>query len=406
MAWNAERWRDEVAALFTLNRVEVDGYRYTRPAPSTYEHQWLWDSCFHAIILRHIDPEMAWDELRAISARPLVSGSDAGMLPHMQYWRGGGEGLWGVDSHSIITQPPLIAIAAQLVWQIAPDEQVLRTIYPTVAAFHTWFARRRDVEGDGLVCLIHPWESGWDASPRWDAPMGLSVLPSDDEARSARLALAATLQERDTDPRTARAEGRFCVIPADFNAVRIADLDALTWMAGQIGSSADAARWAAEARMSRDAFRRRLIRDGLPVDLDVTRGEVLAVETAGQFVTLFGGVLEQSEAEAIAARLEHVEWSPRWRVPTSPVNQPQYAGDRYWRGNVWVNVNWMIWAGLRRYGLIEQADALALQTAELVETEGWHEYFDPMTGAGHGSHPHSWTALVLDMLAVSAGSLG
>ncbi|NOG50937.1 MAG: hypothetical protein HND48_17005 [Chloroflexi bacterium] len=186
----------------------------------------------------------------------------------------------------------------------------------------------------------------------------------------------------------------------------MADLDALTWMAGQIGSSADAARWAAEARMSRDAFRRRLIRDGLPVDLDVTRGEVLAVETAGQFVTLFGGVLEQSEAEAIAARLEHVEWSPRWRVPTSPVNQPQYAGDRYWRGNVWVNVNWMIWAGLRRYGLIEQADALALQTAELVETEGWHEYFDPMTGAGHGSHPHSWTALVLDMLAVSAGSLG
>ncbi|MBK9125765.1 MAG: hypothetical protein IPM16_21925 [Chloroflexi bacterium] len=406
MTWTSERWRDEVAALFALNRVEVDGFRYTRPAPSTYEHQWLWDSCFHAIILRHIDPAMAWDELRAVTARAIPSGPDAGMLPHMQYWRGGGAGLWGADLHSIITQPPLVAIAAQLVWEVAPDEHALREIYPAVAAFHAWFDRRRDVDGDGLVCLLHPWESGWDSSPRWDAPMGLPVLPSDEDARSARMALAAALQEHGTDPRTARTDGRFCIVPADFNAIRIADLDALAWMAGQIGATSDATLWTADAKKARTAFRRRLIRDGQPVDLDLVTGKALAVETAGQFVTLFGGALDRSEAEAIAARLDLAGWATRWRVPTSPTNQPQYAGGRYWRGNVWVNVNWLIWAGLRRYGLIEQADALALQTAELVETQGWHEYFDPATGAGHGSHPHSWTALAHDMLAVTAGDLG
>lgn len=406
MAWASERWRDEVVKLFALNRVEVDGHRYTRPAPSTYEHQWLWDSCFHAIILRHIDPAMAWDELRAVSARPIQSGPDAGMVPHMQYWRGGGAGLWGADSHSIITQPPLIAIAARLVWEVAPDKVALRDIYPAVSAFHAWFTHRRDVDGDGLACLIHPWESGWDSSPRWDAPMGLPALPSDDDARSARMALAAALQERGTDPRTARTDGRFCVVPADFNAIRIADLDALAWMAGQAGAIGDTVKWTAESKKARASFRRRLIRDGLPVDLDLVTGEPLSVGAAGQFVTLFGGVLTSDEAEAIAGRLDHDGWVTRWRVPSSPADQPQYAGGRYWRGNVWVNINWLIWMGLRSRGLIEQADALALHTGELVETQGWHEYFDPATGAGHGSHPHSWTALALDMLAVTAGDLG
>lgn len=92
--------------LLQSNQMTSRGFRYTRPAPHVYEHQWLWDSCFHAIVYRWLDPAMAWDELRSLIASQVTSGADAGMIPHMVYWQGGGASLWGVDTRSIITQPP------------------------------------------------------------------------------------------------------------------------------------------------------------------------------------------------------------------------------------------------------------------------------------------------------------
>src|SRR5690554_593989 len=87
--------KTSLADLLAQNRAAAGERRYTRPAPSTYEHQWLWDSCFHAIAWRWIDPRMAGDELLAVAARQVESGPDAGMIPHMTYWNGGGEELWG-----------------------------------------------------------------------------------------------------------------------------------------------------------------------------------------------------------------------------------------------------------------------------------------------------------------------
>src|SRR5690606_28339572 len=56
-----------------------DTGNYTIPAPGLYPHQWLWDSCFIAIGIRHYDIERAKIELLH-----LLSGQwTNGMLPHM-----------------------------------------------------------------------------------------------------------------------------------------------------------------------------------------------------------------------------------------------------------------------------------------------------------------------------------
>jgi glycogen debranching enzyme len=66
---------------------------------------------------------------------------------------------------------------------------------------------------------------------------------------------------------------------------------------------------------------------------------------------------------------------------------------------VWVNVNWGAVQGFRRHGLLEEARALTRQTLELVDRNGFWEYYDPDTGTGLGSEKFSWTAaLVLDLL--------
>ena len=72
---------------------------------------------------------------------------------------------------------------------------------------------------------------------------------------------------------------------------------------------------------------------------------------------------------------------------------------RYWRGPLWINVNWLLWLGLRGHGYADLAGALRDSMLALVARAGFAEYFDPDTGTGIGSPSFSWTAaLVLDLL--------
>ena len=57
---------------------------YTKPSPERYPWQWLWDSCFHAIVWAHLgETDRAVAELRNVFAHQ----ADDGFVPHMTYWR-------------------------------------------------------------------------------------------------------------------------------------------------------------------------------------------------------------------------------------------------------------------------------------------------------------------------------
>lgn len=43
-------------------------YRYVCPSLHKYRWQWYWDSCFHAIALAHLEPELARAELESLLA--------------------------------------------------------------------------------------------------------------------------------------------------------------------------------------------------------------------------------------------------------------------------------------------------------------------------------------------------
>jgi glycogen debranching enzyme len=398
MADSWAMWLNRVQHLMASNQVPVGTYRYTRPAPSRYEHQWLWDSCFHAIIYRHFDAAMARDELLSVIAYQVSTGKDAGMLPHMTYWRGGGASLWGEDGYSIITQPPLVAVAAQLVYEKTQDIALLSELYSPLCLYHLWFERRRDPDQDHLASLIHPWESGWDSSPRWDAAMQLGANPTDDAAREARKNLVTQLIQHECDAVALRDAGLFYVEVADFNAIRAADLESLAWIAAQLQKPDDAQKWRQKAASIQQAIQSRMIHDGQVYDLAGRDEQRIAVASASEFVVLFGGGATPEQAQQLVARLEMAHFQPKYPVPTTPTDAPIFDGNRYWRGNVWVNVNWLIWKGLLRYGYTAQAQQLAQKTLALVEQHGFHEYFNPHTGAGFGSFPHSWTGIVLDMV--------
>jgi glycogen debranching enzyme len=394
-------------------------FAYTCPAREKghYLPQWLWDSCFHALAYRWFDPQMAWDELQSLLVHQVADGDDAGMVPHMAHFAANGDTvnqqLFRHLQRSSLTQPPLIAVAAMAVYQRDPRDDMLRAMYPQLRRYHEWFDRRRDRDGDHLVAILHPWESGWDASQRWDALMGIQESQRNVAAALSqrRRELLARILDCSADiEMLVRSAEHFIVKPADFNAIRAADLDALAAMAAQIGEAEDAAKLGYKANLVRDAIRRQMItaHNGMVqvVDLGDVSGIPRVAPLAVTGVLLFAGCLPAEEASYVRDALvaDAASIPAGYQVPTTPVSHPQFDGDEYWRGNVWLPVNWLIYCGLSHYGFTAEAAFLAQRSLDLVERSGFAEFFNPLTGA-RGSRlgvlcpeRQSWSTIVLDML--------
>ena len=89
-------------------------------------------------------------------------------------------------------------------------------------------------------------------------------------------------------------------------------------------------------------------------------------------------------------------WGGRGRhlVPSTDPAAPEFEPRRYWRGPVWLIVNWMIADGLGRIGATDLADRIRKDGCALVEKSGFFEYFDPQNGEGCGGGAFTWTAAV------------
>ena len=86
-------------------------------------------------------------------------------------------------------------------------------------------------------------------------------------------------------------------------------------------------------------------------------------------------------------------------IPTYDVHGFGFSSVQYWRGPVWVNINWFLMHGLEDYGYEKHAERLRQTIIDLCRNEGFNEYFDPFDGTRHGSDFFSWSAaLCLDVL--------
>jgi glycogen debranching enzyme len=114
---------------------------------------------------------------------------------------------------------------------------------------------------------------------------------------------------------------------------------------------------------------------------------------------LYAGCIDQERAEILVRALENAHrFGPAFPVPSVPLDSAWYNGKAYWQGPTWINMNWMIIDGLKRYGFKDHAAALRESTLELIAKSGFYEYFDPVTGEPAGAPMFSWTAaLTIDL---------
>ncbi|HZG68064.1 MAG TPA: hypothetical protein VEZ12_15075, partial [Herpetosiphonaceae bacterium] len=154
---------------------------YTVPNGRVYPFQWNWDSAFVALGFDRFDRERAWTELETL----FKAQWEDGFLPHIVFWKDDpgyfpGPSVWGTGRQPVtsgITQPPVAASVVRRLWESATKagesekwRPRLEALFDRLMAWHRWFRDFRDPEGRGVVVAMHPWETGRDNSPEWDAP--------------------------------------------------------------------------------------------------------------------------------------------------------------------------------------------------------------------------------------------
>ncbi|MEX1995268.1 MAG: trehalase family glycosidase [Candidatus Saccharimonadales bacterium] len=415
---------------------------WTVPAGDLYPHQWLWDSCFIAIGLRHLDIERAQAELTSL----LRGQWENGMLPNIVFSEGlehrADRELWRSwvspyaphDVHtSGITQPPMLAEAVTLVGQklkLPERRSWFKSMYPALVRYHEWLYGERDSHREGLIVLVHPYESGLDNSPPWIS-----------ELRTHSLPWWVSAIER------ARLDGIINRFRRDVRHVppgqRMSNIEALAYWSAlhRLRSKA----YNSQAILSRPVFalqdlafncilvqaNRRLSEIGkiigrhLPDHLSEnakrteTALDELFDETSGQYFSrsftthklieeptiatlmpLYAGSIPNERAEQLVGMLKNKrKFGSRWPVPTVPLSSPYFNPFKYWQGPAWVNTNWLIIEGLKRYGYDDEANILKQKTTQMVAQNGFSEYFSPLDAQPAGAANFSWTAaLTIDLL--------
>ena len=116
------------------------------------------------------------------------------------------------------------------------------------------------------------------------------------------------------------------------------------------------------------------------------------------FLALYAGLADRAQAEVlIGAHLENPdEYFPdarsRFLVPSQAKNNYFYEPRRYWRGPVWILINWMVMEGLKRYGYRDLSDRVRRDSVALMRRSGFFEYYDPRDGSPAGASDFSWSA--------------
>lgn len=412
--------------------------RFTCPSRNLYPHQWSWDSAFIAIGNSHVNQKRAQEELVS-----LFSGQwRNGLVPHIvfhypekpyfpgpEFWKVVKLPFGSPDKKtSGIVQPPLHATAALSIYANACDKEMalrfLKQLYPRLVAWHNYLYRERDVDREGLVFIRHPWESGQDNSPLWD-PFFESIqfnsaeLPhyqrvdhqfADAAHRPEKkdydlyVYLIKVFQEANYREDVLAASSPFLVQDVLFNSILCQANRDLAEIALLLNEDPQLHRKRAE-KTARAVNEKLWDEDhAIYADYDMTSGSPIDVHVASGFLPLFANIPSRQRAlrmfEYMNTRCFCKLSDDCYAVPSFDKCEPGFSPERYWRGPIWININWLLCRGLDNYGLIDYGHRVKHSIIDLPKHYGFYEYFDPERGCGLGSDRFSWTAaLLIDTLA-------
>jgi putative isomerase len=340
-------------------------YEAMMPTKAFYVGVWLWDSALHAIAYRHIDPELARDQIRVMLAHQLQDG----MLPDVVF----DEGIVAEIDHPIhgrVTKPPILAWSALKIHEREPNLDFLKEIYGRLVRCNEWWFEQNDDDRDGIVQYTHPYSSGLDDSPLWDHGMPVES--------------------------------------PDINTYLHTQMMSLAEIAGLIGKPDEEKEW-------KDRAQEHLARfvEGLwDAEAGLFRAKhdkkPIPVTTPFNLYPLWTGQLPQDITKRLLDRLKDPAefWGP-FGLPTVAFNDPAFNPDKMWRGPVWANINYFFVEALEKVGEHQLAAELRDKTLDMINAQpDIREYYNPHTGLPPATAApiFGWSAAVFIDLAIRKSS--
>lgn len=384
---------------------------YTIPTAGLYPYQWNWDSAFAALGFATFNIERAWTELDT-----LLSGQwQSGMVPHILFHQQDegyfpGPDVWsgtGPIASSGISQPPIAMSALRWIYEMdtLAGEQRAAALLPGMVRWLQWFMNWR--LDDGAVCITHPWEAGRDNAPDWDHAMA-ALDPRD----------VGEYQRRDTshvDPSmrpTKYDYDRYIWLVRlgrdvqwddarllKINPFRVAD-PTMTFTLMRGARDLLAVGKALNADVSDIENSLSVLEKGAMTlwnkDLgcfdarDVVSGRWSGSVSNASFLCWYGGI---KVPDQMTSQLHRILHAAPYGIPSLDPADPRFDAQRYWRGPTWAVMNMLIGKGLSEAGL-DSGEQLRRTTGQLLQKNGFAEYFNPLTGAPAGGKSFTWTAAV------------
>jgi hypothetical protein len=324
----------------------------------------LWDSFFHGILQSVNDRHLAESNLCvALGDHALL---DEGYPPNY---------IVSTFLSGDRSQPPLGALAAWKMYRRFENSDFLEWVYPRLKKWRDWWQQKRDGNRDGLL------EWGSDAASR---------KPGND---AGTLFAAKCESGMDNSPLYDDADydvtsGTMNLTDIGLNSLFAADVLFLAKIAAALGKKAD--------KESLDCEFERLSAKINGVLWNEERAAYMDKYWHGEFSSRLGPTsfypllariptLERALSVVQSHLLNEQEFWGEFVIPTISRDDPAFGDQIYWRGRIWPPVNYLVYLGLKMYGLDEVAHQLALRSARLFLDE-WnlrghcHENYNAISG--------------------------
>lgn len=441
-----EQERVAVKSMETLNgnwRGVAGAMKFDSVTPSVTarwfsgNQTWPWDTWKQAYAMAHFNPDVAKDNIRAMFAYQIQADDpvrpwDEGYVPDLLAYnlspeRGGDGGNWNERN----TKPSLAAWAVMEVYKTTGDKAWIEEMYPKLVAYHNWWLRNRDNNGNGVP------EYGAAVDKAHNTPEGemyFTVVRSEEhETVVGKKALAKVMAEGNYDyiespAQTAASWESGRDDAAVFGFIDKEQLDAyvakggkrsdwdvefaqnraedgtllgysllqesvdqasymysdnqyLAEMADMLGKEDEAKDFRAKAKHLANYINTCMFDESTGFFYDIRiEDKPLANGCAGKPIVergmgpegwspLFNGAATQAHADSVVKVMKDSnEFNTYVPLGTAALSNPAFGPDIYWRGRVWVDQFYFGLKGMDRYGYHD--DAIEMATAFFLHADG------------------------------------
>ncbi|MFW5770601.1 MAG: MGH1-like glycoside hydrolase domain-containing protein [Spirochaetota bacterium] len=367
-------------------------------------------SAIHSIVLSYFNTERALKELQSVyyyqrfdGAVPLMMKTGKRVTAGARFFNFIFSGMFDDSGISHLIGPPLGLYAiARLSSQDSLSDS-LKDLLPFAQREMYFLEQTRELWGEGLPVIIHPFESGYFQSQLYDEVLEIDVkgkisfyrqmlrirklLQVNEKAEWGNIPSISDMPFRFIDP-------YFCAVYlAGLHALKKSCLeidqsmkDYLKHKINTITSSVEERLWSDEY----ECYLPQYFQDGWKPVRSISISSILM---------LFSGVIDKKRAEQMVSRYLMPGYGFWQKMPLSG-SLIERKHDRqlshYRGGSVNIVCNWMIYHGLITYGYTDLAEQLRRATMELVETSGLYSWYDIESGRGLGSLQGTLSGIVLD----------